>query len=59
MSQIDPENYSKVSDIFGISAALAREIVYENDEGCWGQELPEKRFQRMRAWIVSNIHGEL
>ncbi|HEY3475421.1 MAG TPA: hypothetical protein VGK56_12480 [Anaerolineales bacterium] len=59
MDQIDPEDCCKVAETFGLSEALVREIVYENDEGCWGEELPEKRFQRMRAWIVSNIHGEL
>jgi len=57
MSQIDPENYGKVADTFGISEALAREIVYENDEGGWGNT-PEERFQRMRAWIVSNLRDE-
>lgn len=58
MSQIDPENYGKVADTFGISEALAREIVYENDEGGWRDDTPEKRFQRMRAWIVSNLRDE-
>lgn len=56
MSQLDPENYSKVADAFGISEALAREIVYENDEGGWCDDTPEKRFERMRAWVVKNLH---
>jgi len=55
MSQLDPENYSKVADTFGISEALAREIVYENDEGGWRDDTPEKRFERMRAWVVKNL----
>lgn len=55
MSQLDPENYSKVADTFGISEALAREIVYENDEGGWRDDTPEKRFERMRAWIMKNL----
>lgn len=55
MSQLDPENYSKIADTFGISEALAREIVYENDEGGWRDDTPEKRFERMRAWVVNNL----
>ncbi len=55
MSQLDPENYSKVADTFGISEALAREIVYENDEGGWRDDTPEKRFERMRSWVVNNL----
>lgn len=59
MSQLDPENYSKVADTFGISEALAREIVYENDEGGWRDDTPEKRFERMRAWVVENLRDEV
>lgn len=53
MAQIDPENSGAVAATFGISRALACEIVYENDEG-WGsyRETPEQRFARMREWIA-------
>ena len=55
MSGLDPENYSAVAGTFNIADALAREIVYMNDEaGAW-RETPEARFVRMRAWVKSKI----
>jgi hypothetical protein len=32
MAALDPEDYTAVAKAFGISEAMAREIVYENDE---------------------------
>jgi len=32
MSEIDPEDYEKIADTFGVSGALAREIMWMNDE---------------------------
>ena len=55
MKNIDPEEYDDVAATFGIPQALAREIEYENDEGTWKPETPEQRFERIRAWVVSNI----
>lgn len=57
MSKIDPEDYSKVANTFGIAEPMAQEIVYMNDEAfesCW-RKTPEERFEKMRAWIVSQI----
>jgi hypothetical protein len=57
---IDPEDPERVAKSFGISTALAREIVYMNDEGSWRSETPESRWSRMRAWAESelvNNHG--
>lgn len=55
MTKLDPEDREAVADAFGISPAMAAEIVYMNDE--WGpsKEPPEERFTRMRAWIFSQI----
>lgn len=58
MNKIDPEDSSSVAKVFGISEALAREIVWENDECGWHDDTPEKRFERMRKWIVSNLRDE-
>lgn len=55
MSGIDPHDPPQVSHAFGISEALAREIVYVNDEDWIGNDTPEKRFERVRAWIVGNL----
>lgn len=70
MSELDPEDYEKVASTFGINAKLAQEIVYLNDEAFSGHDYvensttgkydwipitPEKRFEKMRAWIASQI----
>lgn len=57
MAKLDPEDSQHVANVFGISEALAREIVYMNDE--WGshKEKPEERFYRMRRWIKASICG--
>lgn len=57
MSGLDPDEPDGVAAAFGISAALAREIVYENDEGP-SRETPEQRFARMREWLTSHIITE-
>lgn len=48
------ENLKQAADIFGM-LWLACEIAYLNDEGGSRKETPEDRYQRMRAWIVSEI----
>jgi hypothetical protein len=67
MTDIDPGCAETVASVFGIADAMAREIVYENDE--WGgdfqmqadgsyqyvKESPEHRWARMRNWVESNI----
>lgn len=57
MSALDPEDADGVAAKFGIAAAMAREIVFENDDEWFatGKETPEQRFNRMRAWIVEHI----
>lgn len=57
MSALDPEDAESVAKAFNIADALAREIVYMNDESCaWqGKETPEQRFTRMRKWVESQI----
>lgn len=58
MDGIDPVDSEEVAAIFGISNALAREVVYMNDEGTSVSETPERRFERMREWIVRHITNE-
>lgn len=57
MDSIDPHDPPQVSGAFNIAEALAREIVFENDEGAgyWSKETPEQRFWRIRAWVASQI----
>ena len=65
LSGVNPENYfdydcgDKIASLFGISPALAREIMYENDEAdFWEKETPEQRWQRVRKWAVSQLHPQ-
>lgn len=57
MDGLDPDDSESVAHVFGIAPALAREIVYMNDEGRY-RERPSERFARMRAWIESCINKE-
>lgn len=55
MENIDPEDSDTVADAFGIADALAREVVYMNDEyGPW-DETPEHRFARVRKWVERQL----
>lgn len=54
MADVDPEDDESVCALFGIPNALAREIMFMNDEAWW-RATPEERFVKMREWIVSEI----
>lgn len=58
MAEIDPHCIEIVAPTFGVAEAMAREIVYENDDGFYGRETPEQRFQRMRKWVAAQIKDE-
>jgi hypothetical protein len=58
MASIDPEDSETVSTKFGIANALAREVVYMNDEASPYNETPEMRFQRIRSWVERQIQKE-
>ena len=51
----DDVDMGAVASAFGIAPALAREIVFENDEGHWQHESPRDRWQRMRTWVSRKI----
>jgi len=55
MAVLDPDDREAVGEAFGISPAMASEIVFMNDEGSWQAETPEQRWVRMRKWVESNI----
>jgi hypothetical protein len=55
MAKLDPTDADAVAVAFNIAPALAREIVYMNDEGAWDSETPEKRWQRMRGWVSQQL----
>jgi len=58
MASLDPDNREGVAAVFDTAPALAAEIFYENDECCWRDETPERRFERMRRWVASNIRPQ-
>lgn len=55
MTQVEPTEYDEVAKLFGISDALAREIMFENDEGSLRNETAEQRWQRVRNWVQEQI----
>jgi hypothetical protein len=60
IAEIDPEDAEAVAAKFDIASALAKEIVFINDEEgsylYWaGQETPAARWMRVRAWAASQI----
>ena len=57
LKQLDPNETKQVSEAFGIANAMAREIMFENDEGggFWQPETPAERWARMREWVARQI----
>lgn len=55
MRKLDPHDYESVAKTFDISEALAREIVFMNDDSFWHDEVPEQRYERMRKWVETQI----
>jgi hypothetical protein len=56
VSQLDPSEPDDIAQAFGISRALACEIVYEND-GQYGarRETAPERWTRMRRWVAEHL----
>lgn len=54
MTMIDAYDTEAVATTFGIADAMAREIMFENDEG-GRRETPEQRFHRVRQWVVDHL----
>ena len=52
LSKLDPDDPDTVAHVFGLSGALACEIMYINDDNYL---TPEARFERVRAWVARNI----
>jgi hypothetical protein len=54
VDNLDPEAHDQLGSILNVPECLIQEIEYENDEGGYN-ETPEKRWERMRRWVVSKI----
>ena len=56
MADLDPEDSDEIAGAFDIAAALAREIVFMNDD--YYDESPEHRWSRMRKWVAEQKLAE-
>ncbi len=54
MSEINPNNYNKLAELFGIAPALVREMSYENDDGPWNST-PGRRHAYVVNWARAAI----
>jgi len=54
-SKINFEDYDNIHAPFGIANALAREIIWENDESLPHPKTPEERWRKVRWWVEANI----
>lgn len=55
MTGLDPEDRHAVAKAFDIAGALAAEIVFMNDDD-WSYDVtPERRWERMRAWVAEQV----
>ena len=55
MTTVDPEESDKVAKLFDIAEALAKEIVYINDDAGYGIDSDSKRWERVRKWVADHI----
>ena len=55
MEGLDPEDHEGVAATFDVAHAMACEIMFENDEAGLYDETPERRFARVRSWIVGEL----
>lgn len=52
---IDAHDHDSIHVPFGIANALAREIIWENDESWPYPKTPEERWRKVRWWAEANI----
>jgi len=56
MSPLDPEDSEEIAKFFGISTALANEVMFENDYESYCQPASEtNRWKRVREWVRESI----
>lgn len=59
LESVDPYDNEAVASLFGLPHAMACEVMWMNDEAGYRDETPRRRWERMRAWLVENIRGDL
>jgi len=58
LEALDPEDYDKLAEVFGIARQLVQEIEWMNDEVVWNAS-PEARWHRVRDWCAENVKAPL
>lgn len=60
LEKLDPEDPSSLAEAFGIARQLVAEIEFINDDdfSCGTGWPPEKRWERVRAWVAENITAD-
>lgn len=51
----DEWDWESIAKTFGIAEAMAREIMFMNDEPAWLETTPSKRWESMHQWITTQI----
>lgn len=54
---VDTCDYEALSKLFGISEAMAREIMFVNDEWCRTPAPSRARFTEVRTWVLEQIES--
>ena len=56
LTKLNTEDWLQLSETFGIAPTLAREIMYENDEGsCWHEARGTNRWAHVRRWAEGQL----
>jgi hypothetical protein len=57
LESIEPDDYNKIADMFGIAHQMVQEIEYENDDAdnWWGKRSPEARWHYMHNWAMRHL----
>jgi hypothetical protein len=58
LKSVEDWDNTETAKVLDVAESLVREIVYENDEGCYINETPAQRWTRMRKWVDRNIIKE-
>lgn len=59
LAALDPEQYYKLAEVFGIAHQLVREIEYINDDDLVyrSEETVEQRWRRVHNWVTEQLRG--
>lgn len=55
LAALEDTDSSHIAKAFGISNAMAADIMFENDDSWGSGDNPARRWSRMREWIEHNI----